>query len=140
MSARISNLLIIRDKLKQKFNRFHLLETDNRPIESPDDRFMIRILKIINDGIKDHSFDVVFLMEKMGMSRIHLTRKLKILTGMTPGTLIRNIRLEKAAEHLRNRKGNITEIANSVGLSNPSHFTRAFRSYFGVSPRDYLKR
>jgi AraC-like DNA-binding protein len=74
------------------------------------------------------------------MSRTHLTRKLKILTGHSPGTLIRNIRLEKAAELLTGKKGNINEIANSVGMSNPSNFTKSFRSYFGVSPRDYAKQ
>ena len=57
----------------------------------------------------------------------------------SPGTLIRNFRLEKAAELLLNKTGNITQLANSVGISNPSHFTKAFRDYFGVSPRKYLK-
>jgi len=74
------------------------------------------------------------------MSRTHLTRKLKILTGLSPGTLIRNIRLEKAAELLRNKKGSIAEISNSVGISNPSGFTKAFRNYFGVSPKEYSKQ
>jgi AraC-like DNA-binding protein len=64
----------------------------------------------------------------------------KILTGYSPGVLIRNIRLEKAAELLSGNAGNITEISNSVGISNPASFTKAFRSYFGVSPREYLKQ
>jgi AraC-like DNA-binding protein len=64
---------------------------------------------------------------------------MKILTGMSPGNLIRNIRLEKAAELLLEKTGNITEVANSVGISNPSHFTKAFRHYFGVSPKKYLR-
>jgi AraC-like DNA-binding protein len=62
-----------------------------------------------------------------------------VLTGLSPGTLIRNIRLEKAAELLLTKACNITEAANSVGISNPSNFTKAFRNYFGVSPKDYLK-
>ncbi len=139
LSMRISNLLVLRSRLKQKYSRFHLLEKGNNPPESVDDRFMMRVIKTINAKIEDDSFDVGALMEQLGMSRTHLTRKLKILTGMSPGTLIRNIRLEKAAELLLGKAGNITEIANSVGISNPSHFTKTFRNYFGVSPRKYLK-
>jgi AraC-like DNA-binding protein len=80
------------------------------------------------------------LQEKLGMSRMHLNRKLKALTGNSPAVLIRNIRLEKAAELLLQKEGNITEIANSVGISNPSNFTKSFRNYFRVSPRDYCKK
>lgn len=71
---------------------------------------------------------------------MHLSRKLKILTGLSPHVLIRNIRLEKAAELLLHNAGNVTEIANSVGISNASGFTKAFREYFGVSPKNYSEQ
>jgi signal transduction histidine kinase/ligand-binding sensor domain-containing protein/AraC-like DNA-binding protein len=138
LSTRISNLLLIRSRLKLKYSKFRLPEKDYPP-ESVDDRFMMRVLKIINTKIEDYSFDVGTLIEQLGMSRTHLTRKMKILTGMSPGNMIRNIRLEKAAELLLEKTGNITEVANSVGISNPSHFTKAFRDYFGVSPKKYLR-
>jgi signal transduction histidine kinase/DNA-binding response OmpR family regulator/ligand-binding sensor domain-containing protein len=140
LSTRISNLLVTRNKLKLKYSKFHLVDYGNKIPESVDDRFMMRVLKTIHSEIADFSFDVGTLNEQIGMSRTHLTRKLKILTGLSPGTLIRNIRLEKAAELLLKKTGNITQIANSVGISNPSNFTKAFRTYFGVSPRNYLKR
>jgi len=75
----------------------------------------------------------------VGMSMTHLTRKLKILTGLSPGAFIRNVRLEKAAELLSAKAGNITEIANSVGISNPASFTKGFRTYFGISPKKFAK-
>jgi AraC-like DNA-binding protein len=118
-----------------KYDRFLILEIP----ESVDDKFISRVLKIINANLVDYDFDVGLLQEQIGMSKTHLTRKLKILTGLPPGTLIRNIRLEKAAEFLAQNTGNITEIANSVGISNPSNFTRAFRNYFGVSPKEYSR-
>jgi YesN/AraC family two-component response regulator len=47
--------------------------------------------------------------------------------------------MERAGKLLRENRGNITEVANSVGISNPSYFTKCFRDYFGVSPKDYSK-
>lgn len=139
LSARVTNLLLTRDKVKLKYGKFSLLETGGNNPESVDDRFMVKVLNIARDNINNYNFDVGGLQERLAMSRTHLTRKLKILTGLSPGTLIRNIRLEKASELLKNRTGNITEIANSVGFSNPATFTRAFRIYFGVAPKDYVK-
>ena len=140
LTTRISNLLLIRNKLKLKYSKFGLLENKNKPAESVDDRFMLHVLDIIHSRISDYSFDVSILIENLGMSKTHLTRKLKILTGWSPGTLIRNIRLEKAAELILDKAGNITQIANMVGFSNPSNFTKAFRNYFGISPKNYLKK
>ena len=139
LGTRISNLLAIREKLRLKYDRIHIMDSGKWIPESVDDKFMERILKIVNSNLRDHNFDVGWLQEHIGMSKTHLTRKLKILTGLSPGTLIRNIRLEKAAELLKNNKGNITEIANIVGVSNPSNFTKSFRKYFGVSPKEYSK-
>nr|MDP4224687.1 hybrid sensor histidine kinase/response regulator transcription factor [Bacteroidota bacterium] len=97
LTERISNLLAMRDRLKLKYGKFNLLDIGANPPESVDDRFMIMVLKAVRDNIKDYSFDVGSLQEQLGMSRTHLTRKLKILTGFAPGALIRNLRLEKAA-------------------------------------------
>jgi signal transduction histidine kinase/CheY-like chemotaxis protein/AraC-like DNA-binding protein/sugar lactone lactonase YvrE len=139
LEARISNLLVLRDKLRLKYSKFRVTETGQGFNESVDDRFMAKVLNIINTNLHDYNFDVGSLHEQLGMSRTHLSRKLKILTGLSPGLLLRNIRLEKAAEMIQAKRGNITEIANSVGISNPSNFTKSFRNYFGVSPRDYAK-
>ncbi len=139
LETRILNLLQLREKLKNRYSKLQLLQQPDHKTESVDDRFMAKILKIVNSNIRDYNFDVEALHERIGMSKTHLTRKLKVLTGLTPGILIRNIRLEKAADLLRSKAGNITEVANSVGISNPSNFTKAFRKYFGKSPKDYMK-
>jgi signal transduction histidine kinase/DNA-binding response OmpR family regulator/streptogramin lyase len=140
LKTRIYNMLSQREKLKLKYSKLNLWGLSLEQNESVDDRFIIRIIKIINENLKDYEFDVSVLERHIGMSRMHLSRKLKIITGLTPGTLIRNIRLEKAAELLLKKAGNITEIANSVGISNPSNFTKSFRNYFGVSPKNYSRQ
>lgn len=92
---------------------------------------------IVNENIRDFNFNLRVLHVELGMSRTHFFRKLKALTGVTPVVLIRNIRLEKAALLLQNKSGNVVEVANSVGISNPSYFTKCFREYYGVLPKDF---
>lgn len=138
LRTRISNLLIQRDRLKHKYSNLLNINLKEDEKESVDDRFMRKVISILNDNIHDFDFNVKSLQEKLGMSRTHLFRKLKVLTGMGPIVLIRKLRMEKAARLLLSKSGNITEISNSVGISNPSYFTRCFREYFGMSPKDYL--
>jgi AraC-like DNA-binding protein len=140
LKARIANLLTIREKLKLKYRDFMTSEPGGKNTESVDDIFIARTIRIIGENINDFDFDVGKLHEKMGMSRMHLSRKLRILTGLTPHGLIRNIRMQKAADLLLKNTGNITEIAYSVGISNASGFSKAFREYFGVSPKKYTRQ
>jgi DNA-binding response OmpR family regulator len=140
LKTRIANLLEIRERLKLKYLKAGTSETAKERSVSVDDLFMEKVFRIINENITDFDFDVSILHERLGMSRMHLSRKLKILTGLSPHILIRNIRLEKAAELILQNTGNITEIANSVGISNASGFSKAFTEYFGVSPKKYLKQ
>ena len=107
---------------------------------SIDERFVKRVMDTIMQNLDDFEFDVGALQEKIGFSRVHLYRKLKAITGYSPAELIRNQRMKRAAGLIRQKSGNVTEIALEVGYSNPSHFSRVFKEYFGVSPKEYLKQ
>ncbi|HOO98100.1 MAG TPA: two-component regulator propeller domain-containing protein [Bacteroidales bacterium] len=137
LKVRISNILEQREKLRQKYSNHFAFSLHDGESASVDDLFLKKIYNIIKENMRDFDFDAGALHEKAGMSRVHLFRKLKVLTGLSPGMLIRNIRLETAATYLVSHSGNITEIANSVGISNPSYFTKCFRKYFKVTPREY---
>ena len=138
LKVRIANLLSLREKMK--YHPYPVSDTRNNAPLSIDEKFLAKVMKIIDENISNFSFDVGLLHERIGISRMHLTRKLKILTGLSPHLLIRNIRMEKAAELLSRNAGNITEVANSVGISNASGFSKAFREYFGVSPKKYSRQ
>lgn len=140
LRARINNLLAIREKLKMKYLSPANSNHDDTLVKSVDYIFMEKVINLINNNISNFDFDVNFLHNALGISRMHLSRKIRALTGLSPHILIRNIRLEKAASLLRNNAGNITEIANSVGMSNPANFTKSFAEYFGTSPRNYIKQ
>jgi AraC-like DNA-binding protein len=77
------------------------------------------------------------LQKHMSMSREHMFRKLKALTGQSPSEMIRIMRLKLAASLLEKGEESITRISMQVGFSNPSYFSQCFREYYGQKPSDY---
>jgi AraC-like DNA-binding protein len=73
----------------------------------------------------------------MNMSRMQLHRKLKALTDHSPGEFIRVIRLRRAAALLKEKAGNIAEVAYDVGFTNPSYFSECFKKLYGKLPSEY---
>jgi AraC-like DNA-binding protein len=94
-------------------------------------------MTVIEQYLDDTSFSVDILASEMAMSNTQLYRKLKSLTGFTPNELIRNTRLERAASLLRQRAGNVADIAYQVGFNNLSYFSKCFKEKFGVSPSEF---
>lgn len=137
LKIRIANLLVQRARLRQKYESIEDLDGSYSPAGTIDEKFMKKVNAIIRERIHNFDFDVGALQEELGMSRVHLYRKLKALTGESPGAMIHNCRMKIAARLIREKKGNLSEIALSVGISNPSYFSRSFREYYGVSPRDF---
>jgi AraC-like DNA-binding protein len=81
---------------------------------------------------------VDYVARLTGMSRQSLQRKLKA-SGTTLSTEVIELKNHRAAEDLIHSDKSIAEIAASLGYSNPTSFTRAFRSWTGQSPRQYRK-
>lgn len=71
------------------------------------------------------------------MSRVHLFKRLKQLTGKAPIEFIRILRLKRAAQYLRESQLNVSEIAYKCGFNNPKHFAKYFKEEFGVTPSVY---
>lgn len=84
--------------------------------------------------------DPYFSMEKFGqevsLSRMQLHRKLKALTGESPGDFLRSMRLQRAKRLLESRSGNVSEIAYEVGFNNLSYFSKCYREQFGIAPTE----
>ncbi|HAM08917.1 MAG TPA: hypothetical protein DDY34_11205 [Bacteroidales bacterium] len=140
LKIRISNLLVQREKLRLRFGLLTGFEQQDIHAESADEKFMRKIAFTINENMGDFEFDVGALQEKIGMSRVHLYRKLKAITGLSPSMIIRTFRMKKAAMFINQKAGSLLEIALMVGFSNPSYFAKCFREYYGVSPRDYTNQ
>jgi AraC-like DNA-binding protein len=75
-----------------------------------------------------------------GLSPYHFLRTFQRLTGVTPHQYIVRARLRDAAIRLSARGRKILDIALDSGFGDVSNFNRAFRTEFGLSPREYRKR
>ena len=108
-------------------------------VPSSDEMLMSRIMKIINDNLAEPSLSVEMLANSIGLSRVHLYRKLKELTNLSTRDFIRNIRMQQAAKLLKEKKLSISDVAYAVGYSNLSHFSNTFKDLFGQTPKEYMQ-
>ena len=137
----IQNLLNSRRLLKLKYERTDELEEQMEDIrlKSPDEKLLEKIMMCVRKNLTNSDLNIDMISEEVGISRVHLHRKMKELTGQTPHDFIRSIRLKKAAQLLAEKGMNVTEVMYACGFSNSASFSTIFRKYYGMSPRDYMR-
>ena len=140
LKAQIENLLLQRQKLQEHYSKKLMdIKPDALSVSSVDESFLLKVKGILEAKYSDHEFNVNRFADEMAISRKHLNRKLKSLTGKSPIDWIRNYRLEKAEQLLHQKHGSVSDIAFKVGFNNLSHFSQSFSEYFGKLPSDLLK-
>ena len=137
----IDNLINSRRMLQLKYGRNDQLESQVKAVEmlSPDEKLMQRIMKVVNENLANSDLSVDTIASMVGISRVHLHRKMKELTGQTPHDFIRNIRLKQAAHLLSTADMNVTEVMYACGFSNSASFATIFKRFYGMTPREYKK-
>lgn len=132
---RIEKMIALRKQLQERFQKTGILrQILKTPIQTKEEAFLQKVLQVIEQNLKDENFGMPQLCKEMQMSRSHLFRKLKALTGKSATHLIRSMRLEKAKELLQTTHFNVSEVCFEVGFNNPNYFSRIFKEEFGVSP------
>ena len=134
--VRISNLIATRKKLQEKFGNQINLKPDQVQVDSQQVRFLNQIKEVIEQNISNDQFSVDDLSEAVGMSRSQLHRKLKALTDQSTSNYIRNYRLHRAADLLKQNHGTVSEIAYSVGFNSQTYFSSSFKELFGYAPSE----
>ena len=138
----ISNLIANRERLRGKLVGEQQVEEKITKIEmkSNDEILMSKVMKTINNHLADPTLNVEMLAANVGMSRVHMHRKLKELTNQSARDFIRSIRLKQAANLLREKNLSVSEVAYATGFSNLSHFSNTFRDFYGISPSEYKEQ
>lgn len=96
--------------------------------------FIEKLFDVIEGKLSDSDFNVESLSREIGVSRPHLYRKIQTLTGVSPISFIRDLKLSKALFLIKQKHKNISEIALEVGFNNPSYFAKCFQDKYGIIP------
>lgn len=134
---RIKNLIAIRQKLQRKYQGESWQKPKVVTIISVHQKFIESLKNVIEKNIDNEQFGVDDLGKEMAMSRSQIHRKLKALTDLSATTFIRNYRLHRAADLLKQGAGNVTEIGYQVGFNSQTYFSSSFQELFGCSPTEY---
>lgn len=144
LQFRVANLLGRQERLREKL-KLELSKPGTAPLEPPpiadasSNIFLQKIYQILDENLDEPSLSVEGLADRIGMSRANLHRKLKTLTGLTASDIIRNYRLKRAGQFLREGY-NSSETAYKVGFSSPAYFSKCFREFYEVSPLEYAQQ
>ena len=140
LSSSIMQSISTREKIAARQDNSVIYEYGSIKINSASDKLVARVMDTIKKNIDNSEFSVESLCQEVGISRVHLNRKLKELVGTSPSTLIRSIRLRQAAFLLINNEVGIAEVAFKVGYSTLSHFSNSFHEYFNMSPKEFVAK
>jgi len=137
LQVRVKNLIDQRRKLRERYRKEGGIRLKEIAITSADERFMNRAIEVVESHISDQGFTAEQFAGEMFLSRMQLHRKMRALTDLSPWQFVRKVRLHRAADLLRKRAGNVSDIAYQIGYDSPSRFAEAFRQEFGQTPSDY---
>lgn len=140
-------ILVLRIRKLIELSRYHRVTQgmiDPAPSEivitSLDEKLIEKAIKYVEDNMSRTELSVEELSRELGMSRVHLYKKLLQITGKTPIEFIRVIRLKRAVQLLRESQLHVSEVAFEVGFNNPKYFSRYFKDEFGVLPSVYQEK
>ncbi len=135
----IRNLMITRQSMREKFAQQITLMPKNIVIDSPDEKFLNKLMSIVETHMEDSEFDVARLVNEIGMSQSILYRKVKALTDLNTSDFIKSVRLKQAALMLVQQKLSIADVAYAVGFSDRKYFSKEFKKQFGKTPSEYVE-
>ncbi|MGD8779586.1 MAG: ATP-binding protein [Ignavibacteria bacterium] len=137
LSIRIKNLIELGRQIQQKYQKQLFLQPAEIRVTSVDETFLKTLHELVEENLSDPEFNIENLTDKFNMSYTSLFRKIKALTGEAPVKFLRSYRLKRAAQLIKAKSGNITEIAFSVGFNNSAYFTKCFKEQFNRLPSEF---
>ncbi len=140
LKIRIRKLIELRQVMKERFSKSINMEAQEIAVTSNDEKLLQNAIDYVRKNIENTDLSVEGMSKHLGLSRTHLHRKLKALTGESPVDFIKMIRMKQAAYLLSTGKLSISEVGYKVGYNTPSYFSSSFNAYFGMSPTAYMEK
>lgn len=147
LKARIASLFTKRKQLQEIFmNKLSAVDRmessqnwePTEPDIMPHDKlFMKEVMEFLEEQMDNPDLIIDDFANKLHLSRSIFYRKLKSIVGMPPVDFIREIRVKRAAQLIKNDSFNFSQIAYMTGFSDPKYFSRCFKKYMGCTPSEY---
>ncbi len=140
LEVRVERLIENRQQLRKHYQQDVITQfVKENKISQLDSNFLKKCNVIIEKHLTDNEYGVEQMSVELSLSRVHVYRKIKHLTGLTVSEFIRNIKLKKAAVMLQESGKNIAEVAYETGFSSPSYFSKCFKDLYSISPTDFVQ-
>ena len=138
LQIRIDGLVRQRHQLRKKFSGEIFLRPKDVAVTTHDGLFMESVLRLVEENISNPDFAVEDMQRELALSRMQLHRKLKALTDNSATEFIREIRLQRAAQLLKDPGRQVAEVAYQVGFNHLSYFAKCFKEKYGVAPSSFV--
>lgn len=137
--SKIKNILTQQENMRKTYQKQVEVKPTDELVESPEEMFLQKLLRLIDENISNPNFSVEELSSDMFVSRYTLYKKILALTGKTPNEFIRHMRLKRAAQLLENGYLTVSQVCYKVGFKSQKYFVKAFKSEFNYSPSNYVE-
>jgi signal transduction histidine kinase/CheY-like chemotaxis protein/ligand-binding sensor domain-containing protein/AraC-like DNA-binding protein len=136
--VRVQKLLEEKELILKHFTQDTLVENLSViPINNDEKTFIRVLIDLIRKNIENENLHSAYIEKELGISSSQLYRKTKEIFGLSPGDLIRTIRLKHAAELLRKNLLTVSEVCYKSGFNNRSYFYREFKKVYNTTPKNY---
>lgn len=100
--------------------------------------WLVSLIEMIH--LSNEPFSLKSLSEQLGIHPGHLSRAIPKYFSTTLGDYIRQIKIKKAIDYMLSTKKPLFDISYECGFSDQSHFSRTFKTYMGMTPREFHKK
>lgn len=140
LKRKVDNILSAREKYKEYYQNRMVNEPSSVSLPNSEQKFLDDITNIVLENLINENFSVKMLVREMGMSQSSCYKRLKELTGRSAVQFIRDVRLNRAGELLKEDWYNISEVAIMVGINDAQYFREKFKEHFGCNPSELHTR
>lgn len=139
LMARVKNILKSRTTLQKYFFNEVTLGKTTYKVAPEYKGFLDNCIAIVEAHLDNADFGIKMLASELNMGQSNLYKKVKSISGQSPSSFIRCIRLRKVAKLLIETDYTINIAALTAGFNDMKYFREQFTKLFGMKPSDYVK-
>ena len=135
----IEQRIALRERFAATSNADNKAQDATTQMSKEDKEFLHRLVEVIQAQMANSDIDMEHIAAALSLSRKQLRTRVMAVTGLTPVAYVLQVRLNYARRMILNEDTSLTTIASRCGFQNLSHFSKAFKQQFGMSPLQFRK-